>query len=82
LGGTTFSGTTPKLILTVENLGPYLDINVPADCLVAHVPGWDTRTIRMVFELLPTVPCVHFGDLDPNGVRIIRHLRGFRPQID
>ena len=36
----------------------------------------------MVFDLLPTVPCVHFGDLDPNGVRIVRHLRELRPTID
>ena len=27
------------------------------------------------------MPCVHFGDLDPNGVRIIRHLRELRPAI-
>jgi len=82
LAGTRFGGVLPKCILTVENLGPFLDISVPTDCLVAHVPGWDTRTIRMVFGLLPTVPCVHFGDLDPNGVRIIRHLRELRPRIE
>jgi hypothetical protein len=81
LAGTRFSGIMPRLLLTVENLGPYLDIRVPADCLVAHVPGWDTRTIRMVFDLLPAVPCVHFGDLDPNGVRIMRHLHELRPEI-
>lgn len=82
LAGTCFGGVLPTCLLTVENLGPYLDICVPADCLVAHVPGWDTRTIRMVFDLLPTVPCVHFGDLDPNGVRIIRHLRELRSDIE
>lgn len=81
LAGTRFGGVTPGLLLTVENLGPYLDIRAPADCLVAHVPGWNTRTIRMVFDLLPAVPCVHFGDLDPNGVRIVRHLRSLRPDI-
>lgn len=81
LAGTYFGGVLPRCLLTVENLGPYLDINVPADCLVAHVPGWNTRTIRMVFDLLPAVTCLHFGDLDPNGVRIIRHLRELRPMI-
>ena len=70
LAGTRFGGVLPKCILTVENLGPYLDISVPADCLVAHVPGWDTRTIRMVFDLLPTVPCVHFGDLTPTACEL------------
>jgi len=82
LAGTRFGGILPRCLLTVENLGPYLDISVPAGCLVAHVPGWDTRTIRMVFDLLPAVPCVHFGDLDPNGVRIVRHLRKLRPTIE
>lgn len=78
--GTDFSGTLPRFLLTVENLGPYLDIPIPTDCLAAHVPGWDTRTIRLVLERLPTVPVVHFGDLDPNGLRIFRHLRGLRPE--
>lgn len=79
--GTVFDGTLPRFMLTVENLGPYLDVRVPDDCLVAHVPGWDTRMIRMIFEQLPRVPIVHFGDLDPNAVRIIHHLRQLRPNI-
>ena len=79
-GGTAIKGALPRFILTVENLGPYLDTPLPADCLAAHVPGWDTRTIRLVLERLPTVPLVHFGDLDPNGLRIFRHLRQLRPE--
>ncbi len=49
--------------------------------MVAHVPGWNTATIRMLFAALPAVPVVHFGDLDPNGVRIVAHLQALRPDL-
>jgi len=63
-------------LLLVENLGAWRDVSVPEGCLVAHVPGWDTSTIGHVVEQIdPGVPIAHFGDLDPNGVRIFRHLR-------
>jgi hypothetical protein len=28
------------------------------------------------------MPVIHFGDLDPNGVRIVRHLRRIRPDLE
>ena len=31
--------------------------------------------MRLFLGLLSDVPVVHFGDLDPAGVRIFRHLR-------
>lgn len=32
-------------------------------------------------ERLGHVPVIHFGELDPNGVRILQHLRGLRPDL-
>jgi hypothetical protein len=81
IDGTRLSGRHPQAVLLVENLGPYLDLRAPDDWLVAHVPGWNTATIRLLLEQLPQVPIVHFGDLDPNGVRIALHLRATRPDI-
>lgn len=80
-GGTRLAGSYPKAVLLVENLGPYLDICPPDGWLVAHVPGWNTATFRLLLNQLSRVPLVHFGDLDPNGVRIAMHLRSVRSDI-
>jgi hypothetical protein len=79
--GTMLKGRPPQAILLVENLGAYLDTPAPPGWLIAHVPGWDTRTVRRRLQQLGDVPVAHFGDLDPNGVRIMRHLRQVRPDL-
>jgi hypothetical protein len=80
LDGTVIEGRV-RAVLMVENLGPYQDLAPPTDWLIVHVPGWDTATVRLLLEQLPDVPVIHFGDLDPNGVRIVRHLRDIRPDL-
>jgi hypothetical protein len=79
--GTRLAGIVPRALLLVENIGPYQDISVPDTWMVAHVPGWDTRTVRLIFEQLPQVDVIHFSDLDPNGVRIHSHLLSIRPGL-
>lgn len=74
LDGTTLVGDVAAALL-VENLGPYLDLSPPEGWLVVHVPGWDTATVRLFLTQLADLPIVLFGDLDPAGVRIARHLR-------
>lgn len=81
LDGTTLGGTF-RAALLVENLGPYQDLEPPEEWLVVHVPGWDTATVRLFLGLLPDVPVVHFGDLDPAGARIFRHLRAIHPGLE
>lgn len=80
LDGTLLEGCL-RAALLVENLGPYQDLKPPEGWLVIHVPGWDTATVRLFLQLLPQVPVVHFGDLDPAGVRIYRHLRQVHPGL-
>ncbi len=79
--GTTLEGTLPKALLLAENVGFYIDVPVPDGWMVAHVPGWNTATIRRLLDTLAAVPVVHFGDLDPNGVRIVAHLQQMRPDL-
>jgi hypothetical protein len=81
IDGTRLTGRLPRAVLLVENLGPYLDLHSPDNWLVAHVPGWNTATIRLLLEQIGDIPIVHFGDLDPNGVRIAIHLRSNRPDM-
>lgn len=71
--GTRLEGEV-KAILLVENLGPWRDMRRPDDWMLIHAPGWDTATVRRLLDTLAGVPALHFGDLDPNGVRIYRHL--------
>ncbi len=70
-----------RAVLLVENLGPFCDLPAIDGWLFAHVAGWDTATVARLLERLTCVPVVHFGDLDPNGVRIFQHLREMRSDL-
>lgn len=70
-----------RALLLLENLGAWRDMPAPAGFLLAHVPGWDTATVAHLLDHVAQVPVIHFGDLDPNGVRIYLHLRERRPDL-
>jgi Wadjet anti plasmid transformation system JetA-like protein len=80
LDGTRIVGEV-KAVLLVENLGPFQDLTPPDGWLVVHVPGWDTATVRLLLVQLSNVAIVLFGDLDPTGLRIARHLREIHPDL-
>lgn len=79
-GGLALAGPI-RAALLVENLGAFCDLPALDGWLYAHVAGWDTVTVARLLERLVHVPLVHFGDLDPNGLRIVRHLRGLRADL-
>ncbi len=79
-GGLAFEGSI-RAALLIENLGAFCDLPALDGWLLVHVPGWDTATVAALLERLPQIPVVHFGDLDPNGVRIFQHLRAIRPDL-
>jgi len=70
-----------RAVLLVENLGAWRDMPRPPGWLLAHVPGWETTTARLLLEVCRGTPVLHFGDLDPNGVRIFGHLRRYVPDL-
>ncbi len=78
--GLVLEGTI-RAALLVENLGAFCDLCSLESWLLVHVPGWDTATVAKLLERLVHVPMVHFGDLDPNGVRILQHLRSVRADL-
>jgi hypothetical protein len=80
LDGLVFEGAI-RAVLLVENLGAWRDLSPPSGWLLAHVPGWDTATVGHLLDRIEGVPVVHFGDLDPNGVRIMLHLRRRAPNL-
>ena len=81
LDGTRLGGPKPTAVLLIENVGAYVDVPGQPDWLIAHVPGWNTATVKLLLEQLPGVTTLHFGDLDPNGLRILEHLRELRPDL-
>ena len=80
LDGLAFDGTI-RAVLLVENLGAWRDLSPPPRWLLAHVPGWDTATVGHLLDRIEGIPVVHFGDVDPNGVRIMLHLRRRAPNL-
>lgn len=80
LDGFAFEGTI-RAVLLVENLGAWRDLVPPPGWLLAHVPGWDTATVGHLLDHLSGIPVMQFGDIDPNGVRIMLHLRRRAPGL-
>lgn len=78
--GLTLEGPI-RAALLVENLGAFCYLRALDGWLLVHVPGWDTAAVAHLLEHLTNIPLIHFGDLDPNGVRILQHLRGLRPDL-
>jgi len=78
--GTRVVGPFTTLLL-VENLGTFQDLSVPSGWLVAQVPGWDTATVHRFLDTCVVTPTILFGDLDPNGVRLARHLVARHPRV-
>ena len=76
----TLEGTI-RAVLLVENLGAWRDLPALEGWLFAHVAGWDTATVVLLLDRAGGVPFIHFGDIDPNGVRIFLHLRKRYPDL-
>jgi hypothetical protein len=75
-----FEGTI-RAVLLVENLGAWRDLPALPGWLLAHVPGWDTCSVAHLLDRITAIPVIHFGDIDPNGVRILLHLRRRVPEV-
>ncbi len=80
--GTCLAGSKPRAVLLIENIGVYVDLQLPDDWCAVHVPGWNTRMVERARDFWPGSPAAIFGDLDPNGVAIARSLRGVWPDLE
>jgi len=74
MGISGFFGVLPATIITCENLGAYIDLPSRETTLVVYSPGADTEAVVALLKMLPDVPWMHFGDLDPEGVAIAGHI--------
>lgn len=69
-----FVGVLPKVMVTCENLGAYIDLPVHETSMVIYSPGKDIEAASNVINKLPDVPWIHFGDLDPEGIDIANRI--------
>lgn len=84
LDGIRVGGTLPRVIITVENLGPFVDMPKPDELLLIHQPGWNTPLSLLFLQAFGMKPnWHHFGDLDPEGLAIYQHLKheGAKPYL-
>ncbi|MGE5492356.1 MAG: Wadjet anti-phage system protein JetD domain-containing protein [Actinomycetota bacterium] len=75
LAGARFSGVLPRLVITIENLGAFVDCPRPDDVMLVYSPGFDVKAAEQVLALLPEVPWAHFCDLDPEGLEILESIQ-------
>lgn len=66
-------GRLPLLIVTCENIGPFVDFPKNDSVLVVYVPGDDIEPACSLISKLEA-PWIHFGDLDPRGIEIASRL--------
>lgn len=67
-------GSVPRLIVTCENVGAYVDFPATDSMLVIYSPGADIEAAVSLLQKVPSAPWVHFGDLDQEGIEIGKRL--------
>jgi hypothetical protein len=71
---------TPRLAITVENAGAFLEMPIPEGAIMILAPGSDTVLAgRFVAKLAPGIPLVHFGDFDPRGLEAAERMARAAP---
>jgi len=69
-----FHGELPKLVVTCENLGAYIDLVIPDVAMAIYSPGSDIEAAAALIKHLPEARWLHFGDIDPDGLQIAMNL--------
>lgn len=68
------TGIAPRLVVTCENLGAYVDFPATDSMLIIFSPGADIEAAASLLRKVTSAPWMHFGDLDQEGVEIGKRL--------
>jgi hypothetical protein len=69
------SASEGTLLVTVENLGAFVDFPVFEGVLLIYSPGQDFSAVaRLINKYFDEFNWVHFPDLDPNGIKIAEQM--------
>jgi hypothetical protein len=71
------SGALPSLIVTIENVGPFVDLVAPPDSMLLFSQGAYTKGAGAILKALPEARWLHFGDLDSSGLEAAARLAKF-----
>lgn len=63
-----FFGALPRAVITVENVGPFVDLVLPEATVVLYSQGNAVQGAAAVVRALPSAIWIHFADLDSAGV--------------
>lgn len=63
-----FAGVLPSLVITVENISPFVDLKLPQQTMLLFSQGSATTGAAEILRSLPSCHWVHFGDLDQAGI--------------
>lgn len=74
LSATGLRGELPDYVVTVENLGPLVDLPMPSRTMILFSQGAAGTAATQMLKALPNAVWLHFGDLDPAGIRIAMRL--------
>ncbi|MFO6492258.1 DUF2220 family protein [Hafnia alvei] len=69
------TASTAKLIMTVENLGAYVDMPLVDGLILVFAPGQNyISACQWINRCGQNIPWVHFPDIDPNGLRMSQQI--------
>lgn len=72
---TEVDGEQPYMVMTVENLSVFADMDIPDHLMLIWAPlNYPDLAIKVLKMIPQYVPHVHFGDLDSSGLALAEHI--------
>lgn len=72
---TEVDGEQPYMVMTVENLSVFSDIDIPDNLMLIWAPLYYPDLAIHLLKMIPHyVPHIHFGDLDASGLALAEHI--------
>lgn len=72
---TEVDGEQPYMVMTVENLSVFVDMDIPDHLMLIWAPlNYPDLAIKVLKMIPQYVPHIHFGDLDTSGLALADHI--------
>lgn len=72
---TEVDGEQPYMVMTVENLSTFMDLDIPDHLMLIWAPlDYPDLAIKLIKLIPHYVPHIHFGDLDASGIALAEQI--------
>lgn len=72
---TEVDGEQPYMVMTVENLSVFADMDIPKHLMLVWAPLYYPDLAIHLLKMIPQyVPHIHFGDIDSHGLALAEHI--------